>query len=230
MNIFLTGGSGGIGKEIIKIFTENNENRLYYTYFHNQPKETSNECVKAIKCDLASFPDVCNLIDQLEGVEFDVIINNAFPKLKIQSFYKTEWEPIQHSINVGVRAAFELTKALSRTMKKRREGHIINILSSVILGKAPAQMMPYVIAKYALLGFHNALVSELTKSHIKVTAISPNMVKTGFLSELSEHYIALTKESLPGKKLLDPMQVAEKVKFLVLEDFEDINGVNIRVG
>ena len=127
MNIFLTGGSGGIGKEIIRVFLEDKDNRIYYTYFHNTPKEVSDVSVKALKCDLGSVTDVQRLVSEFKDIEFDVIINNAFPKPEIQQFYKTEWTHVEESIDVGVRAAFELTKAFSRAMKKRKRGYIINI-------------------------------------------------------------------------------------------------------
>jgi 3-oxoacyl-[acyl-carrier protein] reductase len=165
----------------------------------------------------------------LEDQVFDVVINNAFLKLELQPFSQTTWSDVENHLNVGVRAAFELTKAFSRSMVKRKKGHIINILSLVVLGEPPAQMMPYVIAKYALLGFHNALAAELRKYHIKVNAISPHMVKTGFLSKLPDLYIAMTAENLPQKRLLDPARIAEKVKALIYGETDDICGANIPI-
>lgn len=229
MNIFLTGGSGGIGKEVIRAFLSDKANYVFYTYYHNAPEENSSEAVKAFQCDLSSLEDVRRLIDELKDIEFDVIINNAFPKLEMQQFHKTEWKDVQGNMDVGVRASFELTKAFSRAMKKRKSGYVVNILSASVLGESPKQMMPYVIAKYALLGFHNALASEFKESGIKVYAVSPHMVKTDFLSELSDHYIAMTEESLPGKKLLDPAEIAEKVRFLVSDEETNANGINVPI-
>lgn len=230
MNIFLSGGSGGIGSEIIKSFSADSDTVIYFTYCHNASKAGSLQKdypnARGLRCDFSSRDGLLGLISKCSDIEFDVIINNAFSKIILEKFYATDWEKIQEVIDVGVRSAFKLTQALSWSMKKRKKGHIINILSSVTLGDPPAQVIPYVMAKYALWGFHNALAAELTKTGIHVNAISPHMTETAFLSELPEHYIALIKDSLPGKELLKPCEIAAMAKYLVSNQ---INGVNVPI-
>jgi len=228
MNIFLTGGSGGIGRAIIRSLTGEKENTVYYTYWKTKPQADPGNA-KALRCDLGNREDVRKLVAEHQDIEFDVIVNNAFEKLELKPFLKTEWDDIQHSLDVGVRSAFELTRAFAKSMKRRKQGHIITVLSAVVLEKAPAQMVPYVVAKHALLGLHNALAAELTKSGIRVNAVSPRMVQTGFIAQLPDHYVHMTADSMPNKKLLTPEDVADRVRYLVSEGPDDITGENLSV-
>ncbi len=231
MNIFLTGGSGGIGREIVRALAAPKENTVYFTFCQNvqQAEQLVKKFrnVKALRCDLSKSEDIERVKKKLAGVEFDVIINNAFPKFELQEFTRTSWAKVQEAIDVGVKAHFEFIKEFSKPMVKKRQGSIITILSSVVLNKPPAQTVPYVIAKYAMLGFHQALVSDFVKWGLRVNAISPVMVRTDFLSNLPDHYVNMVEESMPSKKLLEAADVAGMVKFCLSRDAAQMNGVNI---
>ncbi len=231
MNIFLTGGTGGIGQEIIRALSDDPDNLIYFTYHHQEAQarvlEKKHSNAKPIYCDLSKEEEIKRVRKSLSAVEFDVIIVNAFPKVLWQDFYKTEWQAIEHNMQVGVRSAFEFIQSFSKAMKKKKRGQIITILSSVVLETPPAQMAGYVIAKYALLGLHNLLAADLTKYGIKIHALSPAMVKTDFISLLPEHYVTLTRESMPGKELISPQDIANRVQSLMKDAAQIQNGANI---
>jgi len=168
--------------------------------------------VKALRCDLSDPAAVESLVRELTPIEFDAVINNAFPRLELKPLAKVSWGEVERSLAVGVRSAFELSRAFSASMKRRKSGVIVNVLSSVVLADAPAQMLPYVVAKHALLGLHKALAAELGKHGVRVESVSPNMVRTEFLSLLPDHYVALAERQAPGQGLLEPDEVAADVE------------------
>ena len=90
-------------------------------------------------------------------------------------------------------------------------------------------MYSYIIAKYALLGFHASLVSEFVNLGIRVNAVSPSTVQTSFLSEVPESYVEMVEDTLPQKKLAQPIDVARVVCFLASEKSAYINGANIPI-
>lgn len=216
MNVFLSGGAGGIGGAIVRRLSRRPDVRVFLTYHGSAERarmlEQEHVGVKALRCDLSDPAAVESLVRELTPIEFDAVINNAFPRLELKPLAKVSWGEVERSLAVGVRSAFELSRAFSASMKRRKSGVIVNVLSSVVLADAPAQMLPYVVAKHALLGLHKALAAELGKHGVRVESVSPNMVRTEFLSLLPDHYVALAERQAPGQGLLEPDEVAADVE------------------
>ena len=84
---------------------------------------------------------------------------------------------LQSMIAVNLYSAYNLTRALLPSMKKKQSGHIFNICSIASL-KAYPNGGSYSISKYALLGFSENLREELKDHNIKVTAICPGATYT----------------------------------------------------
>lgn len=232
MNIFVTGGGGGIGSAIVRLLAQDPANEVYFTHRGGGAAVDSlvKECprVRAVRCDLSAPADLDRVKKELSGVEIDVLVNNAFPKPSFADLGRTEWADVERQLAGGVRGAFELAKFFSRGMKRRKSGSIITILSSVVVTPA-AMMSSYVIAKHALLGLHQALACELAPFGVRVNAVSPSFTRTPMLSELPDHYVALAEQASPLKRLAEPIEVAEVVRFLLSEKASHINGANMPV-
>lgn len=108
----------------------------------------------------------------------DTLVNNAgIGILKpISRLSPDEWDA---TMRTNVRGMFLVTRAVLPAMRAARSGAIVNIASlagrnGIVGGTA------YCASKHAVLGFSRALMLEVRQEGIRVIAICPGSVDTGF--------------------------------------------------
>jgi short-subunit dehydrogenase len=120
----------------------------------------------------------------------DVIINNAgiilvgpLESLNVASF--------EEAMNTNFYGALHATMAVLPQMLARHEGAIVNIAS--IGGKvAFPHLLPYVASKFAMTGWSQGLRAELAGKGIRVTTVTPGIMRTG--SHIQAHYSGNAEE------------------------------------
>lgn len=109
----------------------------------------------------------------------DVLVNNAgFNKAKDPIVQITP-EDLERAYAVNLRAPILLSRLALQHMGARRVGHIVNVISSVVHMKAE-NFSVYSTMKYGLHGFTGCLIKEARQVGVKVTALYPGGVDTGF--------------------------------------------------
>jgi 3-oxoacyl-[acyl-carrier protein] reductase len=114
-------------------------------------------------------------------------------------------------------------------MVAAKKGKIIFMLSSSTLGVPPTSMAHYITAKYALFGLMKALAAEYAGKHIFINAVSPSMIETETLSEVHEKILEYAASQHPLKRNATPQDIAPVIKFLLSDDANYINGINIPI-
>jgi 3-oxoacyl-[acyl-carrier protein] reductase len=133
----------------------------------------------------------------------DILLNNAGTAQfgTLVDMDPEQWEQI---IQTNLMGTYYMTRAALPTMLKRNGGSIINIASTAG-ERGFATGSAYCASKFAVLGMTEALMQEVRKSNIRVTALTPSTVNT----ELA------VKAGLPiGDE--DRMMQAEDVAELIL--------------
>ena len=130
----------------------------------------------------------------------DILINNA----GIGHFAKfLEMEPAQweHIIQVNLLGTYYATRAVLPAMIARQTGDIINI-SSTAGQRGAAGTSAYSASKFAVLGLTEALMQEVRKHNIRVSALTPSTVATP---------LALENKLTDGnpEKVMQPEDLAE---------------------
>ena len=113
---------------------------------------------------------------QQELGPIDILINNA----GIGTFAKfLDMEPAawEHIIQVNVLGTYYVTRAVLPGMIARQTGDIINISSTAGL-RASAGASAYSASKFAVMGLTEALMQEVRKHNIRVSALAPSTVAT----------------------------------------------------
>jgi short-subunit dehydrogenase len=119
-------------------------------------------------------------IDQaLEGIEADVLVNNAgvITKKPLTKMTPDEW---QEMMDVNVNAIYHATRKLLPGMIERRRGHIVNIASIAGRSAFPGGT-GYVATKHAVLGFSESLMLEVREFGVKVSVVMPGSVATDMI-------------------------------------------------
>jgi NADP-dependent 3-hydroxy acid dehydrogenase YdfG len=112
------------------------------------------------------------------GEDIAILINNA--GLGIQGRLEEQSPEDWHTMfDTNVHGLFYCTRLVLPQMKKREEGHIVNIASIAGL-TGVEQMSGYCGTKFAVRGISQALYKEVREFGVKVTCIYPGSVNTHF--------------------------------------------------
>jgi len=188
-NIFITGGSSGIGKSLIHKFAKNNYN-IFFTYFNNlsQAKLISKDLKKLnihhnyVKMDLAKVDSINNAFKEFskQFKKLDIFINNASPAIERKNFLKIKNTDLLKSIKgLLVGNIVSLKNALKLILKNKLRKHavIINISSySAISGGKNIHI--YAASKSAMNTLTVALSKDVIGQKIKIFSIVPRHIDT----------------------------------------------------
>jgi len=184
--VLITGGSGGIGYELAKLFARDRHDLVLVARSGEKLTEVANKLqahgvtVKTVALDLASSPAPKFLFDQLqrEGVVIDILINNAgFGALG--EFATMPGEDILGQIAVNITALTELTRLFLPGMIARHSGRIMNVASTAGFQPGPLMAVYYATKAYVI-SFSEAIANELRHSGVTVTCFCPGATNTGF--------------------------------------------------
>jgi short-subunit dehydrogenase len=184
--VLITGGSGGIGYELAKLFARDRHNLVLVARSGEKLTQVANELqahgvsVKTVALDLASPRAPKFLFDQLqrEGVAIDILINNAgFGALG--EFATMPEEDILGQIGVNITALTELTRLILPGMIARHSGRIMNVASTAGFQPGPLMAVYYATKAYVI-SFSEAIANELRHSGVTVTCFCPGATNTDF--------------------------------------------------
>lgn len=220
----VTGGGRGIGRAIALAFAKEGARVVICSRTPGELEEVAGELerfgreVMAVVADVTDEASVSNLIrETLERFgRVDILVNNAGVWLPgdFQDYSLTDWET---TMATNLRGVFLCTRAVFRPMEEAGGGKIINI-SSIRGKEGYPGMAAYCASKFGVNGLIQALAEEWRPFNIKVNAVCPGPVDTGFA----------TGEARDETRIL-PEDVADLALFLASEEAEYITGEAITV-
>jgi 3-oxoacyl-[acyl-carrier protein] reductase len=101
------------------------------------------------------------------------------------SFLRSPLPLIQEEIALNLLGTYTITRLIARRMAAQKDGTIVNVSS--LMGKIAAPTMAtYSATKFAILGFTQALRSELAVYNVRVTALLPSLTDTDMVRDLQQ--------------------------------------------
>ena len=230
-NVLITGGSRGIGKEMVKEFSKNGFS-VAFTYMNSEREARILQeefGALPIKADSKSEADVLKAVetatDKLGNI--DVLINNAAIS-SFSLFTDITLEDWNETFSVNVTGTFLYTKAVLPSMIRTRYGRIINISSMWGVTGSSCEVH-YSASKAAIIGMTKALAKEVGPSQITVNCIVPGVIDTDMNSSLSSEDINALTEQTPLMRIGMPKDVAKAALFLASDDASFITGETLNV-
>src|SRR6185437_13496527 len=186
-NIFVTGGSAGIGQAIVMAYAKEGAN-VVFSYRSNQAvaERMINE-IQSLRQHAAAIYADFNDIDRLEAVyvdaktalggKLDVLVNNA-AYVKKAEFIHTSLEQLQNTFTVNLIVPFRLSQFFCRDLiTEERFGRIINI-SSLSAESAMSCLADYQSSKAALSMLTKSMAYEMAKHNICINTLAPGLTCT----------------------------------------------------
>ncbi len=233
MNILITGGASGLGEAITVKLASNNDNLVYFTYAKS--KDNAKKIVKKyknaipIKCDFKSKEELNFLLAQIEGIDLDVLINNAYTGVAIKThFHKVDSSDFLIDFENNVIPIIKISQAVISKFRKVKRGKIITILTSYLINQPPIGSSSYVSCKAYIEKLTKSWANENAKFNIQSNSVSPSMMRTSLIEDVDVRLIEQSEQNHPLKKLLEVEDVADTVYFLTSAS-SHINRIDIPI-
>jgi NAD(P)-dependent dehydrogenase (short-subunit alcohol dehydrogenase family) len=208
--VLITGATSGIGRETAVglatlgasvVFTSRDMDRGRTTK-DAVIRESKNDRVDFIQCDLASFDSIRSCCREFEGEyeRLDVLINNA----GTWNFKRRESrDGVEITFAVNYLAPFLMTNLLLDILKRSAPSRIVNVASALHGGtinfddvefkKSFSQWKTYRQSKLALILFTRLLAEKLRDTGVTVNCVHPGRVATNLSREGNIFYRTFSK-------------------------------------
>jgi len=232
----ITGAARGIGKSLAITFAKHGADIAFTDMAIDDnvkavEKELTDLGVKAkgYASDASKFQESQDLVKTIvkDFGKVDILINNAgiTRDTLFMRMSEDQWDLV---LNVNLKSAFNLTKAVTPFMMKQRSGSIVNMSSIVGVGGNAGQAN-YSASKAGMIGLTKSIAKELGSRNIRCNAIAPGFIITDMTAKLSDDIIAKWSESIPLKRGGTPEEVANTALFLSSDLASYVSGQVIQV-
>jgi NAD(P)-dependent dehydrogenase (short-subunit alcohol dehydrogenase family) len=216
----VTGGARGIGRAAAEALVAAGAHAVVVDRDRDEAEKTAAAIgnAEAQGLDVTCETEVDRFFDSLADRtgRIDVLVNNAGASIRKPSLELStaEWDAV---IAVNQTAVFLCSRAAARHMLGRRRGAIVNVSS--IMGFSGGGLYPnisYQASKGAVVNMTRAFAIEWAKDGIRVNAVAPAWVRTGFIAPLlaRPELIGAMEAVTPMGRLVEPEEVAAAILFL----------------
>ena len=157
----------------------------------------------------------------------DVLVNNAgiTRDTLLMRMSEEDWDAV---LDINLKGAFLVTKAVVKPMMKQRSGAIVNIASVVGIMGNPGQAN-YTASKAGLIALTKTTAKELGSRNVRVNAVAPGFIRTAMTDKLAEPVKEAMLKMVPLGRLGEPEDVAKAVAFLASDAAAYVNGQTLAV-
>lgn len=184
--VIITGGSEGVGAATARKFAEHGANLVLIARGKRKLERIAEELRTKTRVEIVAMDvsdaDACANIYKKAEFEFgsvNVLVNNAgyHERGPVES---VSADDLSAMIDVNLKAPICLCKLAIKYLKEAGGGAIINVAS--LAGRTPVPgAATYSATKFGLRAFTFALGDELRGTNIKLAAVSPGPIDTGFI-------------------------------------------------
>jgi NAD(P)-dependent dehydrogenase (short-subunit alcohol dehydrogenase family) len=182
--VVITGGSRGLGLVIARRLAAEGARLCLLSRDQSELRRAAQQFppgadVMPLRCDIRRRADVRAAIDTIldSWHVIDILINNA-GVIQVGPLEHMTEQDFENAMATHFWGPLHLMFEIVPSMRQRGFGRIVNITS--IGGRvAVPHLAPYSASKFALVGLSDAVRAELDQYGIRVTTVTPGLMRTG---------------------------------------------------
>jgi len=240
--VLITGGSSGIGTELVRQFAQKGD-RVIFTYFNGEQRAQAlaaelagsqkEHQIEYHRFELGNIASHKALLEVLPE-RIDVLVNNAALGTKtVEHMSSVPEEQDEIMLRVNALGPLWLTEAILPKMEAQGHGKIL-FFSSVGGGitQVPGFRLSDEMSKAAVAHLGRQMSVELSYSPIDVFTVCPGatdtpMFQASTTNKLSDEEKAAFLATLPGKRMIEPAEIAALCVNLCEPAFQVLRGTVI---
>ncbi len=232
--ILVTGGSRGLGRSLCVTFAREGAKVAFnYSSDNEGARKTEEESspfpavilsIRASVLDRNAIEKMINLLEEKwDGI--DILVNNAGVSqvLPMALLEEEDWDKV---VDINVKGAYLVTRAVLRGMIRRRSGKILNIgsVAGIRLIESPVH---YAASKAAIKGFTESLAKEVGRYGITVNSIAPGLLEGGVGDNIPSYRLKDYLKHCALGRVGTFAEVSETAAFLVSDENNYMDGTTI---
>ncbi|MFH8293618.1 3-oxoacyl-ACP reductase FabG [Streptomyces sp. NPDC018059] len=222
--VLITGGNRGIGLSIARSFAEDGD-KVVVTHRSGEPPEG----LAGVRCDVTDSESLQRGVREVEERfgPVEVLVANAgitrdglSPMMREEDFVEV--------IDTNLVGAFRAARLVAPGMIGAKRGRIVFVSSVMGFMGSPGQTN-YAASKSGMLGLARSLAWELGKRNITVNLVTPGLIETDMIKEVSGKRRTGLLDQTPLRRTGTPDEVADAVRFLASDAAAYITGAALPV-
>jgi len=231
--VVVTGASGGMGLETLKLLSNYNIKILALDIQKPQNKVLKNKKIEFHQIDLTNFKDLTRIINQFvkKYKRIDYLVNTTgvlwFGKdVSAVDLNLDIWDKV---FDINLKTMVYLSKLIIPKMKKNKFGSMVHISSIDALSGDDKPQDAYGASKAAMIRLSKSLAIQFGAYGIRSNCILPGAVETPMQDRWKKIPNAKKniKDFMPIKKIIQPRGLAEGILFLLSDQSEYITGTEL---
>jgi len=210
----VTGGDRGIGEAISRLLLDLECSVIITSpidaprWLENYPK------AKHIKVDFLDDVSMGKFLKEISKLQnINILINNAGIHIP-EAIYDLNYDNWEKIMKVNLSAPAKIMSVVSKNMKEKRSGRILNISSMAGIVSKPGSTA-YSASKSGLIGLTRASSLALAPYNVLVNALCPGHTQTDMIeSVLTEEQKQQFKSNIPFGRFAEPKEIANFAAFL----------------
>lgn len=193
-NILITGGSMGLGIELVKYFITKgsniavcarNKKKLSSAIKKISKTRLKNQKIFLYKADVSKEEDINKMYKNVskKWKSLDILISNAGVYGPKGSFEKVSWSEWKKAFNVNFFGSVYVIKKFIKLLKKSKNAKIIQLSGGGATSPLP-NLSSYASSKVAIVRFSETVSKEISKYNIDYNCIAPGALNTRMLDEI----------------------------------------------
>lgn len=234
-NALVTGGSRGIGRAVVLELAKQGANVGFFYAGNHQAAEETLELLaaypvkaKALQVNVADRAQVEEAVKAMEQElgAIQILVNNAGRTLDKLTPMLSD-EDFDSVLDVNLKGAFYVTRALYRGFMRQKYGRIVFVSSVAALMGNPGQAA-YTASKAGLIGLTKTVAKELAKRGVTCNAVAPGFVETDMTGAMPEAARSAGLAAVPMGRMARPEEIASLCVFLASPQASYITGTVIQ--
>lgn len=217
----ITGAATGIGYGIANRLGSEGSKVIIFDFDSESGNQASNDLIDQgidayfFDTDVTNEKSVSSSIGLVKKQfsKVDILVNNVGITGSPNNLWETPVEEMDRVYSANLRSVFLMCNVVIPLMLDKNYGRVINIAS--IAGKeGNPKMSPYSSTKAGVIGLTKSLGKELAETGIRINCVTPAVVKTQLLEQVTKEMVDYMIEKIPMKRTVEISEVASLVSWL----------------